>query len=1392
VKVRTFGRARHLARLTIVAGLVASAAALAPMGQGAAVAAPRGAPSALGPDVDTMPDPMQRGSNTVGVIQETKLGTAELQEPNSAGDPPTAGTAQAPETFEIRGPLYYPTDRSEPSPLIVLVHGNHGSCDAGQNTVTATCTAFKRNEAGYAYLGENLASWGYTVFSLSQDQLMMRQDNAKGKGMHQRRKLIAAALDALSAANQPGGLPVDAHTTIGTTLAGKLDMTRIGLMGHSRGGDAVSSFIDYNKIRTDGPRYPLRGVISLAPVDYERKAPTGVPYLTILPTCDGDVSNLQGARMFERSQYVDGGDPFPKIQVTHIGAIHNWYNTVWYADGGADGQANNDAACGNSAPFATNNVHPNNLRLSGSANPQPITAAPGDTTGSQDTDKTNNYVVDNRDTYNPLVNTKISGDPARMGDQEKVGLATMAAFFRRYVGGEGGFDAYLTGALSDSASHQQLPDSACPTSTSGTRIPCYVRSSATYFAPSSDRVDLIRPEVQNPLTENALGGSLTGSGFADPYAQSAGTPHYAATAGGYDWCNPEPDDFAPSQLGKGTQPTAAKACPLPGKAALGGQNATRENSPINHSYGRQLSLAWQAGKTAQLTADVPAADGDVSDLQALALDADVNFFDLRNPGADNRGDNTVVNGAWPNEKPTSYDPLSTTQDFLIVVRDAAGHEGTVHAGDPRWGNALHMSTGTNTPNTHLVLEQVRVPLSEFAAQGVDLTKVDAVQLRFGEAGTPASGSIQLADVRFQERADQATTLLSDGDVADGAGSGPVTTGPDPQDYLDGVANAPGTVHIADDVADPYNNTTWTVDDDRAQCPDAEFTSIQDAVDHAAPWDTVVVCAGTYQESSTPVYHPSNPVATGSLNGLTITKPLKIKGAGADLVTIEPDQSLDTLAGNTPYLRDGGGNVITVSRQSLGSTDTNEMFVDISGVTVTAGDTWAEAGIAFFGAAGRVSDSVVGPMKVATTPAELAENPHGWGIVKTGVIQGAGNGTVENEVTVADSLVTGYQSGGILFDGARGKDGAATTTARTGIKQHGYVTGTVVKGKPNSLYPQTGIQYASGDDGFVKGSRVTGNYFKADPSKSFGVLLTDAKTEVAGALSLSDDILTGNGFAVYNANADRSAVRQGAPVTVAASYLGTAAPVSGGPADPTTGTEAISGPDTTPAPTVVVTGRLSSPQASVPTTEGTPDDAAPTAALVDPAPSVQVQLGQTVTPLVRALDDMAVRSVQLLVDGTPVGSTTTAPYYLSWTPGPSYAGKTVTLGAVVTDSSGQTTTATGPVKVSVSTTPVTPTLTPTATSPTVVKLKKKGTAQLSVDVNTAGTLTLTGSKVVSATASSAGASTVTLPIKATKEFRKKLNRKGKVKVEVTVTFTAATGGTVTISETVVLVKQRKKR
>lgn len=43
-------------------------------------------------------------------------------------------------------------------------------------------------------------------------------------------------------------------------------------------------------------------------------------------------------------------------------------------------------------------------------------------------------------------------------------------------------------------------------------------------------------------------------------------------------------------------------------------------------------------------------------------------------------------------------------------------------------------------------------------------------------------------------------------------------------------------------------TIWTVDDDRVQCPNADFTSIQAAIDKASADDTIIVHDGTYNEA----------------------------------------------------------------------------------------------------------------------------------------------------------------------------------------------------------------------------------------------------------------------------------------------------------------------------------------------------------------------------------------------------------------------------------------------------------------------------------------------------------------------------------------------------------------
>src|SRR6185437_7242464 len=507
-------------------------------------------------------------------------------------------------------------------------------------------------DEGYAYMAENLASWGYTVVSLDQDELMARQDSL-GKGMHARRLLIMAMLDKIKAADE-GPLTTEG-ANVGSMLEGKVDMTRIGLMGHSRGGDAVASFVLYNQTLPVGERFPLRAVVSIAPVDYERHAPYGVPYLTVFGSCDGDVSNLQGARLYERSQY-ESNDPYPRFQVIQVGGNHDAYNTVWQADG--DDASQKDAACGPDAKeskgqvpteknpvtepgvFTPENVlgklnaeDPHNIRLSGEAGPH-FEAVEGETKP---------YRWGNAEKLNPLVNTRMSGDPALMGDQEKMGLATVAAFFRRYVGGEGAFEPYLTGELA-AEGKPSIPQSACPTSEAGRRIPCIDRVADSYTAPPAERMDVLRPDTEHPTTVDALGTEIEASGFANPYLASGGVqPVPAKTPNGITWCDPDPEQAEPANLNENSKnwPTSERWCPQPAPETLGGQGtykptdpesaaaAPREQAPVNGSYGRQLSLAWEG--EAAMGLPVPAADGNVSGYRALYMATAVNFFDTRNP-----------------------------------------------------------------------------------------------------------------------------------------------------------------------------------------------------------------------------------------------------------------------------------------------------------------------------------------------------------------------------------------------------------------------------------------------------------------------------------------------------------------------------------------------------------------------------------------------------------------------------------------------------------------------------------------------------------------------------------------------------------------------------------------
>ena len=116
-------------------------------------------------------------------------------------------------------------------------------------------------------------------------------------------------------------------------MRGKLDYSQIGLFGHSRGGEGVRAAL--NQYRDLGSIWPsqfrnkprFRALFELAPVDGQTNRvldAEGVAWNVLLPTCDGDVSDLQGQRVFDRMINARAEKaPTPKSMFTVEGTNHN-------------------------------------------------------------------------------------------------------------------------------------------------------------------------------------------------------------------------------------------------------------------------------------------------------------------------------------------------------------------------------------------------------------------------------------------------------------------------------------------------------------------------------------------------------------------------------------------------------------------------------------------------------------------------------------------------------------------------------------------------------------------------------------------------------------------------------------------------------------------------------------------------------------------------------------------------------------------------------------------------------------------------------------------------------------------------------------------------------------
>ena len=237
---------------------------------------------------------------------------------------------------DLVGDVHYPSDLADgPFPLVLFMHGNHASCyRAGTDRADYRwpCREGWRalpNYAGYDYIGRRLASHGYVVVSVSANGVNVLGNHVSDTGMRQRGEVLEKHIDLWNEWSTVGGEP------FGSTFVGAIDMSSIGTMGHSRGGEGVVWNRIVDEEREDP--YGIDAVLALAPVDFTGATINEVPFTVMLPYCDGDVYDLQGVHFFDDSRYLVPGDPTAKSTVTVFGANHNFFNRVWSPSGGYPG-----------------------------------------------------------------------------------------------------------------------------------------------------------------------------------------------------------------------------------------------------------------------------------------------------------------------------------------------------------------------------------------------------------------------------------------------------------------------------------------------------------------------------------------------------------------------------------------------------------------------------------------------------------------------------------------------------------------------------------------------------------------------------------------------------------------------------------------------------------------------------------------------------------------------------------------------------------------------------------------------------------------------------------------------------------------------------------------------
>ena len=234
-----------------------------------------------------------------------------------------------PDKFPVQGRVWLPVGTQDvapaPCPLVLIVHGNHGM------------ESF--SDPGYAYLGELLASQGFIVVSVDENFVNSSlADYVNPFGLRGGQENSVRGWMLLEHLVQWREWTQDKTHP----MFGKADLSRIALIGHSRGGQAVAIASAFNDLSHDPDdatlvfnyHFKLGAIAAIAPVDgqyqpRDRPVPMrDTNYFTLHGSMDGDLTSFMGSSQYSRAGFSGNVKAF-KASLYLSGANHGQFNTAW-------------------------------------------------------------------------------------------------------------------------------------------------------------------------------------------------------------------------------------------------------------------------------------------------------------------------------------------------------------------------------------------------------------------------------------------------------------------------------------------------------------------------------------------------------------------------------------------------------------------------------------------------------------------------------------------------------------------------------------------------------------------------------------------------------------------------------------------------------------------------------------------------------------------------------------------------------------------------------------------------------------------------------------------------------------------------------------------------------